>query len=123
MPPEDKYYVSDPENELELYYRNVKGFPAVVFTIGERSALVKSISVDFPKPTPLDEIVKEFGSEFYPVSSLTEFCIDPKMKAGQMNDDLTFPYFLVYPNKGTIVFITYGNLSTYYSILYKCDIE
>ena len=123
MPPEEKHFQSDDENEMELYYRDVHGVPAVTITVGDHSGLAKSISVDFPGPLSLDEVIRKFGSDFYAINSWETVCVDPKRNTGLPSKGLEVPYFLVYPNAGTIVFVGADNKATYYSVLYKCDTD
>lgn len=101
---EDKVFNKDAENEIVLDYENPNGANgSVVVILGKKTKIVKAISI-YPKDKiTMQEAISKFGSGFFQVESWSSICIGKEQKPGILDESMSVPFALVYPNLGLAV--------------------
>lgn len=119
---EENTFNRDPESEILLQYSN-QGIEkeAAEVVMGEKTKIVKAVSIlPYPEMTK-QEAISKFGSDYFEIASGESFCIKNNSKRGPSEKKLNFPILLVYPEKGMYVSITDDNKVMHIGYLYKCE--
>jgi hypothetical protein len=120
--PEEKAFLDENEGETEIEYKNISSIEGVVvITLGKKSQIVKAITIYPNNPKSREEIVAEYGSDFFEVASYESMCIKPNRQIGANFKPLSdYPIALVYPNKGMYISIPEQNLISHIGYSFKC---
>jgi hypothetical protein len=120
--PEENAFLNEREGEIEMEYRDLPSVDGViVITLGKKSLVLKAVTFYPNNPKSREEIVAEFGSDFFEVASHESMCIKPNSQIGSNFKHLNeYPIALVYPNKGMYISIQEQNLIAHIGYSFKC---
>jgi hypothetical protein len=121
---EENTFDEDSETEILLQYNNQgAGKEAADIVIGEKTRIVKAISVvPYPEMTR-QEAIEKFGIDYFEISSGESICLNGNQKRGASERKLNYPVLLVYPEKGMYVSINSQNKVMHTGYLYKCLLD
>ena len=100
---EDKVFDKDAENEIVLDYKKPDGANgSVVAILGKKTRIVKAISIYPADKITMQEAISKFGPGFFQKGYLP-ICIKEDEKPGILDESMSIPFILVYPNLGLSV--------------------
>jgi len=119
--PEDNSFSEDSEDEILLQYANVgEAKDYLDITVGKKSKVVKAIAVYSNSRPTKQEIISEYGLDFFEIESWEPMCIEKERQPGESHKKMKYPIALVYPNKGMYVSIQSDNRVNHIGYLVKC---
>lgn len=118
--PEEKVYRNESEDEILLDYGGISGLDGAVVTIGKETRIVKAIVIYPNNKQTKENIISEYGLDFFEIESHQSICINEGYKFGEHNKEIKYPTVLVYPNKGMYVSITNDRKVSQIGFLLKC---
>lgn len=96
----DRVFENDKEDETVLEYNKLsEASGKVSIIVGKRTKIVKAVSV-YPNDMSADKFISEYGDSFFQMDSGKSICINETQKPGKIDENIDFPYVLVYPNLG-----------------------
>lgn len=120
-PPEDEVFENDSEGEILMEYKNVLGADGQVsVTIGVQSRTVLALAF-YPKSAVLNDIKKEYGSDYIELDSYSAMCQDNKpVLVSSRKQPNEYPYVILYAKKGIYVLVNEDFSVNHIGFLSRC---